>query len=79
MTKLLLNPLSGNFDYVNDTIRTGNTRPVSAAQGMLFYNIDDAILYIYVNGSWVSIGSGTPPTPTPGVPVGLLWLAGTTV
>jgi len=67
------NPFSGDLDYFKDTINYGTSHPTTAANGTLFYDTDDAILYIYING-WISIGSGTPPTTPTLLPFGLVYI-----
>ena len=67
-----LNPFSGNFDYHKSTIAYGTSHPVTADNGTLFYDTDDGVLYIYVNG-WISIGSGTPSVPSL-IPFGLVYI-----
>ncbi len=64
------NPFTGMLDYYKDVINYGTAHPATAKNGTLFYDTDDAILYIYISG-WIAIGSGTPPS-TVGQPIGLL-------
>lgn len=61
---------SNSSSTSSGVISYGLEHPATAENGTLFYDTDDAILYIYING-WIEIGSGTPPVTT-GQPIGLL-------
>lgn len=54
------NPFTGSLDQVNDLYKgASSAAPASPITGTMYYDTDDATLYVY-DGGWVAIGSGTP-------------------
>jgi len=47
-----------NADAVGTS--TGTTVPGSGTEGEIFFDTDDAILYVYVSGVWTAISGGAP-------------------
>lgn len=48
----------------------GTEHPTAGVDGQLFYDTDDAILYVYANGIWNSISGGGPPVSHAGEMIG---------
>lgn len=70
VNQIAVNNSNSSSTSSSGVIEYGLEHPVTAENGTLFYDTNNAILYIYING-WIEIGSGTPPVTT-GQPIGLL-------
>lgn len=56
------NPFSGKLDYYKKyRVPCQSAAPSSPQNGDLYFDTDDNTLYLYY-GSWIAVGSGTPPT-----------------
>lgn len=55
------NPFTGNLDYYEKYKVPIYSSVPSGTNGDLYFNSSDSTLYIYY-GSWIALGSGTPPT-----------------
>ena len=55
------NPFTNELDYYEPSLYQGalSAAPASPVTGTMYYDTDDATLYVY-DGGWVAIGSGTP-------------------
>lgn len=73
MSKIVFNPFTRNLDYTSPD-GYGSSLPSSGTNGDVFFNTSDSTLYVWSAGSWLSVGSGTPPATPALLPFGMVYI-----